>query len=249
MDKLGREIVMWGQLFNFNSKAETRTEFVQLGGRAVSLVMVRHPRARRYLLRLRPDGTVRVTMPRRGSMAHAKEFVRQHISWLEQQLAKQSALPQASNTWTSGTEIYFRGEKVRIETASEGIIRFATERLTAKDGSDVRPTIEKHLRQLATKELPTRVIELAELHGISVERVTVRNQRTRWGSCSRRGTISLNWRLIQTPENVRDYIILHELAHRRQMNHSQKFWEEVARLFPGYREAENWLKAHAQLLR
>jgi predicted metal-dependent hydrolase len=216
---------------------------------AVSLLLVQHPRARCYLLRLRPDGTVRVTVPRRGSMAHAKEFVRQHIGWLEQQLVKQAALPQARNTWTAGTEIYYRGEKVRIETEGDELFRFGTERLTAKDGNDLRPTIEKHLRQQATKELPTRVMELAELHGISVERVTVRNQRTRWGSCSRRGTISLNWRLIQTPTLVRDYIILHELAHRRQMNHSQKFWDEVTRLCPGYLEAEKWLKGHAALLR
>lgn len=77
-------------------------------------------------------------------------------------------------------------------------------------------------------------MELAALHGIGVARVSVRNQRSRWGSCSRRGTISLNWRLIQTPEEVRDYIILHELPHRRHMNHSLRFWQEVERLCPGY---------------
>jgi predicted metal-dependent hydrolase len=240
---------MWGQLFNFNPKAETAAESLQVGGRAVSLLLVRHQRARRYLLRLRPDGTVRVTMPRRGSMAHAKEFVRQHIGWLEQQLVKQAALPKSQASWEIGTEICFRGEKVRIEAESDGVIRFGTEQLPAKEVANLRPAIEMHLRKLATKELPPRVMDLAELHGIGVERVTVRNQRTRWGSCSRRGTISLNWRLIQTPELVRDYIILHELAHRRQMNHSQKFWDEVARLCPDYLEAESWLKTYAQLLR
>jgi predicted metal-dependent hydrolase len=73
----------------------------------------------------------------------------------------------------------------------------------------------------------------------------VRNQRSRWGSCSRRGTISLNWRLIQTPVSVRDYVILHELAHLKEMNHSKRFWREVARLCPDYKEAENWLKRHS----
>jgi predicted metal-dependent hydrolase len=73
------------------------------------------------------------------------------------------------------------------------------------------------LRTLATRELPLRVMELAVKHDINVSRVTVRNQKSRWGSCSRRGTVSLNWRLIQTPSFVRDYIILHELAHRRHM--------------------------------
>lgn len=69
------------------------------------------------------------------------------------------------------------------------------------------------------------------------------------GSCSRRGTVSLNWRLIQTPSFVRDYIILHELAHRRHMNHSNKFWQEVKRLCPDYLLAERWLKQNAKLLR
>jgi hypothetical protein len=77
----------------------------------------------------------------------------------------------------------------------------------------------------------------------------VRNQRTRWGSCSRRGNISLNWRLIQTPPFVRDYICLHELAHLRQMNHSERFWSEVARLCPDYLHAEKWLKQNSRLLR
>ena len=109
--------------------------------------------------------------------------------------------------------------------------------------------IETHLRQLATRELPPRVREFAAQHQIEVTRITVRNQKSRWGSCSRRGTISLNWRLIQTPDFVRDYIILHELAHRRHMNHSVRFWSEVERLCPDFRTAERWLKTHRDFLR
>jgi len=77
--------------------------------------------------------------------------------------------------------------------------------------------------------------------------VSVRNQRSRWGSCSRHGTISLNWRLVQTPTFVRDYIILHELAHLKEMNHSKRFWREVARLCPDFGRAERWLKEHPDL--
>jgi len=105
------------------------------------------------------------------------------------------------------------------------------------------------LHGLAARELPPRVLALAAQHDLTVHRVTVRNQRSRWGSCSRRGTISLNWRLVQTPETVRDYIILHELAHLRQMNHSSKFWAEVERFCPAYLEAEQWLKEHRNFLR
>ena len=113
---------------------------------------------------------------------------------------------------------------------------------------DLRPAIEKHLRTLAAKELPARTLEFAALHQLSVSRVTVRAQRTRWGSCSFKSVISLNWRLIQTPPFVRDYIILHELMHLRQMNHSHRFWREVERVCPDYRKAKVWLKENPGLL-
>jgi len=109
--------------------------------------------------------------------------------------------------------------------------------------------VERHLRRLAARELPVRVAELAAPHQLAVQKVTVRNQRGRWGSCSRRGSISLNWRLIQFPLAVRDYIIFHELAHLREMNHSDRFWLEVERMCPAYREAERWLKLHRHSLR
>ncbi len=82
---------------------------------------------------------------------------------------------------------------------------------------------------------------------MTVNRVTVRNQRTLWGSCSRRGTVSLNWRLVQTPPFVCHYIMLHELMHLRVMSHSQRFWRAVEKVCPRYREAEAWMDRH-QLL-
>jgi predicted metal-dependent hydrolase len=109
--------------------------------------------------------------------------------------------------------------------------------------------VEKHLCKLAAQELPVRVAELAREHRFVVRRVSVRNQRSRWGSCSRHGTISLNWRLVQTPIFVRDYIILHELAHLKEMNHSRRFWREVARLCPDFARAEHWLKEHSDLFK
>jgi predicted metal-dependent hydrolase len=108
--------------------------------------------------------------------------------------------------------------------------------------------VERHLWKLAAKEFPPRVFELAAAHQLPVRRVTVRNQRSRWGSCSRRGTISLNWRLIQAPPFVRDYLIFHELAHLREMNHSHRFWREVERLCPEFEIAEQWLRKNSSLL-
>jgi predicted metal-dependent hydrolase len=226
------------------------TDALQVGTRAVPLLMVHHPRARRYLLRLRQDGTARVTIPRHGSISAARDFAVRNIGWLEQQFQRLAAQPKSPAGWQIGTEILFRGSPVRIELEADGSIRFGTEQVKVTDVSaDLQPAIQNHLRQLAAKELPPRVMELAGAHGIQVSRVSVRNQKSRWGSCSRRGTISLNWRLIQSPGFVRDYIILHELAHRRQMNHSDKFWQEVARLCPDYLEADRWVKQNGKLLR
>jgi predicted metal-dependent hydrolase len=252
LKNLGGEIddfVILKKLFRFKKLEEPKTDAMQVGSRTVSLLMVHHPRARRYLLRLRPDGTARVTIPRNGSIRAARDFASRNVGWLEQQFQRLAARPKIPDTWNLGTEILFRGELVRIEPDADGSICFSTERMNVSDAhADLRPAIQKHLRVLASKELPLRVMELAALHRVNMSRVTVRNQKSRWGSCSRRGTISLNWRLIQTPEFVRDYIILHELAHRRQMNHSEKFWQEVERLFPDYLQAERWLKQHSNLL-
>jgi len=248
-ENFGRMVIL-GRFFNRKTPPAPVQDALQIGARAVPLLMVHHPRARRYLLRLRPDGTARVTIPRHGTIAAGKDFAVRNIGWLETQLQQLAARPITPFGWHLETEILFRGEPVRLETGGAGSILFGPEQIYVPDASaDLRPAIQKHLRQLAAQELPARVRELAALHGVAVARVSVRNQKSRWGSCSRRGTISLNWRLIQTPVAVRDYIILHELAHRRQMNHSEKFWQEVARLCPDYLAAERWLKQHAKLLR
>jgi predicted metal-dependent hydrolase len=241
---------MFASFFRLNEPPAPPREALQIGSTSVPLLFVQHPRARRYLLRLRPDGVARVTIPRSGNLAAAREFATRNTGWLEQQLQRLAQQPKPPVVWSLGTEILFRGERVRIEPDTDGQIRCGTEKITVAEATaDLRPDIQKHLRQLAAGELPARVRELAALHGITVARVSVRNQKSRWGSCSRRGTISLNWRLIQTPAFVRDYIILHELAHRREMNHSDKFWREVARLCPDYLPAEQWLKQQAKWLR
>jgi predicted metal-dependent hydrolase len=94
-------------------------------------------------------------------------------------------------------------------------------RVVRREG-DLKPALEAHFQRRARIELPARTWELAALTGMEAKKVTVRNQRTRWGSCTSAGAISLNWRLVQAPDAVRDYIILHELTHLREMNHGHQ---------------------------
>lgn len=225
-------------------------EALLVAGQTVPLRLVRHARARRYVLRLQPDGVARVTIPRGGAVAEALAFARRNLVWLERQLQKRAVPPPPASAGQPDDEILFRGETVRIEDAGSGLIRFADQELRVRGmPADLRPAVQRHLWRLAALELPPRVLEFAAQHGLRVRRVTIRNQRSRWGSCSRRGTISLNWRLIQAPAFVRDYVLLHELMHLRQMNHSPRFWREVAQVCPGWLEAERWLKQHARLMK
>lgn len=162
-------------------------------------LFVRHKWARRYILRVLDNGTLRVTVPRWGSKREAQAFVDRSGPWISRQLLKRAALPPA----------------VHGDQAA--------------------------LRARASKELPGRLIELAEAHGITIKRISVRNQRTRWGACSSRGAITLNWRLVLVPDFVRDYVMIHELMHRRELNHSKRFWKHVAVACPRYDEARKWL--------
>ena len=240
--------------FNLNPRNRTSTEeLLGLTGRKIPMTLVRNPRARRYILRLRPDGSARVTIPRGGSAAEARRFAERNVTWLERALERLSARPTRPEQWTVGTEIYFRGELVTIVVGVEGgsgHIRLGNETIEVADpATDLRRLIENHLWRLAAAELPPRVFEYATAHQLTVRRVTVRNQRSRWGSCSRLGTVSLNWRLIQAPPFVRDYLILHELMHLREMNHSHRFWRHVERVCPDYETAEHWLRQRSALIK
>jgi predicted metal-dependent hydrolase len=230
--------------------ASPADQFLVVHGRRVPLATVRNHRARRYLLRLRPDGSARLTIPRHGSIGEGRRFAERSIEWLARQLEKLSTHPARPEPWRIGTLILFRGELVKLEAGTNGVIHLGGEIIRIPEASnDLRPKIAKHLWKLAARELPPRTWELAAAHQLTVQRVTIRNQRSRWGSCSRHGTISLNWRLIQAPPFVRDYIILHELMHLRQMNHSARYWREVERVCPEYPTAEKWLKQHSDLLK
>ncbi len=215
-------------------------------------VFVRSARARHYRLTLRKDGTAVATIPVHGSEREAAKFVAQHSDWLARARARHAQRPRAEENWAVGTTVLWRGEMNAIRVAAEGLrpqvcVAADVFRVPAFEG-DLRPALEAQFARRARIELPARTWELAAETGAEVKHVTVRNQRSRWGSCSAGGTISLNWRLIQAPESVRDYIIHHELAHLWEMNHSGRFWARVAAVCPGWREAERWLKRHGGLV-
>ncbi len=214
---------------------------------------VHNRRTRRYILRVQPDGTVRATVPRAGSLREAKAFVARHAAWIARQLRQRSSQPPLPPVaWEQGTLVLYRGQPVPLQVVSAGagvVISLGDQSWPAAGAGNLRGQVEARLWWLASAELPGLTMRLANQHGIAVRRITVRNQRSRWGSSSRRGTISLNWRLIQAPGFVQGYIVIHELMHQREMNHSRRFWQHVAAACPDHRQAEAWLKQHRGLLR
>lgn len=205
---------------------------------------VRMRRARRYILRVRPDGTLRVTVPRGGSRREAQAFVEKSARWIERERRRVRA-EHAPVEWHAGSEILFRGVTVTIAAFCHGdgyVISYGNRRLAVASLTNLRDVIERDLRELAHAELIPRLHELAAAHDLRVGRVTIRNQRSRWGSCARTGNITLNFRLMQMPVKVRDYVLIHELMHIRQQNHSRRFWRLVASACPTFRESERWLR-------
>jgi predicted metal-dependent hydrolase len=208
-------------------------------------------RARRYVLRVRSDGTVRVTVPRGGSRAEAVRFLEKHTGWIERERSRIRS-SEGAPRWTDGATMLLRGQCVTIQTVGDGTGR----RVSCGDRSlripsgavDLRPYIEASLRALAHEELGPRLQELAASHGLTVAGFSIRNQKSRWGSCSRKGRIALNFRLVQMPCEVRDYILVHELMHLKEPNHSRRFWRLVEQACPGFRAAERWLKTEGRSL-
>jgi predicted metal-dependent hydrolase len=184
---------------------------------------VRHPKARRYIIRVAENGVVRVTLPRWGSKREAEAFAERERGWIEKQQRRAQAERERREH-----------ERQRATTNGE-----SAERPLSADE-------QRALRVRATNELPPRLLELAAQHALAVSRVSVRNQLWRWGSCNRNGHICLNWRLVTMPDWVRDYVMVHELMHLKRMDHSPKFWRLVADACPEYKAARAWLRTNAR---
>lgn len=108
------------------------------------------------------------------------------------------------------------------------------------------PELEDKYRELAREKIGRRAAYFAGIMGVTYGRITIRAAKTRWGSCSGAGNLNFHWKLILMPDEVLDYVVVHELAHRKQMNHSPAFWAEVEKVLPDYRERRRWLKNWGQ---
>ena len=205
-------------------------------------------------LRVLEDGSVVVTAHPFTSKRQIEKFIKDHNEWIEEKLVKINSKRQ--NLTAKKTTLLFRGKeydfRLSVQKNKRPSVSVKNNTLTVtvknEDHSETRATLEKWYKKEAKKHFTERVPLLADLVDKPVKNVTIRSQRSRWGSCSSRNTISLNWKLIQASDWISDYVIYHELAHLTHMNHSKAFWKLLENYFPKYKDAEKWLKKNHELL-
>lgn len=222
---------------------------IKLPSGTVPVQWRRSARARRFSLRLSPQGTgVIVTLPPTGSPQTGLSLLERNVRWIENQLrGATSAAPHL----LPGAELSIEGVPHRIRHVPDGKGgAWLEEGALCVSGDPVfcNRRVQDFLRHLAVQRLGACVTAHARETGLAPRSVTIRDAKSRWGSCSSTGRIMLSWRLILAPPFVRDYVILHELAHLRHLNHSEAFWALVDTLTPQRHAAQRWLKANGSAL-
>jgi predicted metal-dependent hydrolase len=231
----------------FRRKPEpVRRELLKIDGRLLEVKVRLNPRARRMIVKVNPaTGEVTVTAPSRRGLAHAMDFARGEQAWIAGQLAKVPG-PVALSP---GASIPFRGMAHEIRVAARGPAP-----VWIADGviwvrgelAHVQRRVLDFLKREARSLFEERALALAAKLGAAPSRITVRDTASRWGSCSSTRSLSFSWRLILAPDFVLDYVVAHEVAHLREMNHSPRFWAHVRTLVADLDAPQDWLKTNGR---
>jgi predicted metal-dependent hydrolase len=235
--------------FLFRRTSEPSAITVDYDGEVYAVRLRRHGQARRYTLRIQAvTREVVLTMPPRGSLKQAREFALKHGAWIAARLKR---LPDAA-PFADGTVIPLRGVDTRVvhRRSARGTVWLETgatgEPFLCVAGGEahVPRRVRDFLKREAKRDLEAASRRAAAALGVAIKRVSIRDQSSRWGSCSTTGVLSYSWRLILAPPFVLDYLAAHEAAHMIEMNHSGAFWRLVERICPHVTRAKAWLDAH-----
>jgi predicted metal-dependent hydrolase len=244
------------RVLNFLSRQATPAAekmIVFSGERSYELAIVRHPRARRYTIRVRDAyRDVVLTMPKRGNLADAHVFAQKNVAWIATKLSK---LPDVV-PFTDGAIIPFRGEPHRIvhRPDARGTVWAEQDETgnallcVAGSASHISRRVTDFLKREAKKTLTDASRMYAAKIGVNIKHIGLRDSASRWGSCSESGALSYSWRLILAPSFVLDYLAAHEIAHRIELNHSNRFWTLLDSMTPDRERAEAWLGTHGNSL-
>lgn len=233
--------------------AAAAVRMLNVEGITAPIEIRRHPRARRLTLRVcRSEGNVVLTMPRYSDMREANRFLSSNVAWLRERL---QGVPEPVPFEPGAImplrgvphELHFLGTSCRsgvVQVHEDGGEQ-VTARLVVSGRTEHAPRrLKDWLLAEALRDIDTSVTYHAANLGLRARRITLRDQKSRWGSCSSSGQLSFSWRLILAPPVVLDYVAAHEVAHLAEMNHGPRFWKLVAETMPRLEEARRWLHAH-----
>lgn len=223
---------------------EERVDISTPDRQIVTVYLKEHPRARRISLRVDPaHHRIVLIKPRRTSKKAAIAFAQDKAGWLKEQVER---LPKP-RPFADGAAVPLRGETHLIRHCPEarrGVWTIENEICVSGDAAHLSRRVTDWYRAEARKAVAPLVHGYAETLGKRVTGITIRDTRSRWGSCTAQGKLSFSWRLIMTPPHVISYVVAHEVAHLCEMNHSARFWQTVDRLVEGRDTAAGWLKTH-----
>lgn len=232
------------------SKIPASTELV-IDGTPVAVTVRVNPRARRYRLSVSRKGEPVLTFPAGGRWREAQAFLERNRGWLSKRLEKRGSVARI----VPNAQIPLRGTPHRIavrETLRGTVTVIEAEAepvLSVPGGADhFKRRLLDWFKSEARADLEVRCAIHANTLGVSIAAIRMRDQSTRWGSCSSTRTLNFNWRLIMAPPFVLDYVAAHEVAHILEMNHAPAYWKTLARTLPDYARGKAWLKAHGQSL-
>lgn len=219
-------------------------------GQTVHVRLEVNPKARRLILRLDERNREAVAVaPNKRKIGEAAEFARERLDWIVEHL---QALPEHI-VLQDGTLFKLRGEDCRISLEGDGrlpkLIIGAPHILSVPgENETIGQRAERYLKKAARSDLSDAVIRYCEQLGVEARRVTVKDTRSRWGSCTSDGRLAFSWRLIMAPPEVLQYVAAHECAHLLEMNHSPAFWAHVATCRPAWKKERAWLRKHGRNL-
>ncbi len=222
------------------------TEIVQIGQPPLDVHLRRSPRARRFSLRIsNSTGVISLTVPKRASARAAIGFAHEQEAWLRRNLAKRpvQVVPVFGGCiLLDGQKVELRQGTRRAPILGDGYLEVSGHEYAL--GARLRG----YLKTRAREKMMAASEHYATKLGQDISRITLRDTRSRWGSCTSDGNLMYSWRLIMAPPSVQDYVAAHEVCHLIEMNHSVAYWQLVESIFPDYRNQRNWLKENGTKL-
>jgi predicted metal-dependent hydrolase len=217
---------------------------IKLNGHSVSYTLKRSQRARLVWLQIRQDKGLVVTVPRRYNLDELPPYLISKTRWILRHLAGPPNMLDLFGTEKAPQPaLCYLGNPLPMSGEDHNL------NYCLPDGPvvDCSGALD-WLREQALVIIPARVRQLNRQIGVNVVKICIRDQKTRWGSCSQKGNLNFNWRLIMAPAPVLDYVVIHELCHLRRMSHGKSFWKIVDRFCPEWREHRRWLNRHSREL-